>query len=161
LLLAAASDIATMTIPNWISIAIAASFVPAALAAGLGPAQVGAHLLFAAAVLAVGIWLFSLGLIGGGDIKVIAAIAAWTGTGAFLAFLGWTLAAGGVLAAALLAVRQIARPGLHWPRFVNRLLEKRNGAPYAVAIAVGGLVALPAAPVAARLVAHHGALTLL
>jgi prepilin peptidase CpaA len=46
LIYAACSDIASLTIPNWISLALVALFPVAALAAGLSFTDIGLHLLF-------------------------------------------------------------------------------------------------------------------
>ena len=73
LIYAAWHDVSTMTIPNWVSISLAAVFVPAAFAAGLSPEQIGWHLVFGAAVLIGCAVLFYLNVFGGGDAKVIAA----------------------------------------------------------------------------------------
>lgn len=146
LLIAAANDIASMTIPNWVSIALAALFPLFAWALDFSGAQLAWHFAFGIGVLAIGIGLFSLGLLGGGDVKVIAAAAVWTGFAGFAAFLTATVLAGGALAALLLVARRFAEPHMDRPAFLNRLLDRANGAPYAVAIAIGGLMALPTLP---------------
>ncbi|MGH6952229.1 MAG: A24 family peptidase [Vitreimonas sp.] len=144
LIYAACSDIARLTIPNWVSIAMAALFVPAALFAGMSPAQLGLHLAVGAGVLLVGFFLFQANVIGGGDAKLLAAAAVWTGAAAFAPFMFWTAAVGGVLALALLAARQFMEHSETNPAFVNRLLNRQSGVPYGVAIMAGGLMALPA-----------------
>jgi len=146
LLYAACSDIARMIIPNWVSIALGAAFPPAALAAGLPLGEIGMHLLFGAAVLAVGFFLFAANIFGGGDAKLLAATAVWTGFAAFWPFLFWTATAGGVLALALLAARQFVKQAETHPPFVNHLLQKQSGIPYGVAIMCGGLMAIPSLP---------------
>lgn len=149
LIAAACSDVATMTIPNWMSIVLAALFPIVALISGMPLAQIGLHLLFGAAVLAIGFLLFQVGLLGGGDAKLIAAAAVWTGLGAFATFALWTMLAGGLLAIVLLALRSRMKPADERPAFVNRLLKPRGGVPYGVAIMAGGLGALTALPFAA------------
>ena len=79
LLYAAWHDVKTMWIPNWVSIALAAAFIPAAIAAGLSMEAIGLHLAFGAGMLLVCAALFYLGVFGGGDAKVIAAASLWTG----------------------------------------------------------------------------------
>jgi prepilin peptidase CpaA len=148
LLVAACSDVATMTIPNWVSIALTALFPVAALIAGQPWIAIGAHLLFGFAVLAVSFFLFQAKVLGGGDAKLIAAAAVWTGGAAFGTFAIWTVLVGGLLALTLLIVRWRIKPAETRPAFVNRLLKPRGGVPYGVAIAVGGLMALHALPMA-------------
>ncbi len=139
LLAAAASDLASMEIPNWISIALAASFAPAAFLAGLGWGAIGLHLGFGLFAFAVCAGLFHVGVIGGGDAKVLSAVALWTGWSALLPFLFWTSLAGGLLALGVLALRRLGGAvGPTAPRFLRLLLDKSRGVPYAVAIAVGG-----------------------
>ncbi len=143
LIYAACSDMARYIIPNWVSIALAVSFPIAALASGMPLPQIGMHLLFGATVLAVGFFLFAAKIFGGGDAKLLAAATVWTGFQGFAPFIFWTAAAGGLMAAALLAARQFVKQAETNPPFVNHLLRKQNGIPYGVAIMAGGLMALP------------------
>ena len=108
LIYAAWHDVSTMTIPNWVSITLAAVFVPAAFAAGLSAEQIGWHLMFGAAVLIGCAVLFYLNVFGGGDAKVIAAASLWTGLGASAPFVFGMAIAGGALAG-LLIVRPEGR----------------------------------------------------
>ncbi|HEY5084239.1 MAG TPA: prepilin peptidase, partial [Rhizomicrobium sp.] len=81
LLLAAAAgwDLASFTIPNFLSAALLAVFAVFAFAAGLGFAAIGWHLAAGLVGLFVGFTLFALGYIGGGDAKLFAAVALWLG----------------------------------------------------------------------------------
>lgn len=140
LIFAAVSDVATMKIPNWVSIALAAAFPIYALIAGMAWTEIGWHLAFGFAVLIVGYLLFQINVMGGGDAKLIAAASVWTGVGSFGAFALWTALAGGALAIILMFARKAVQPSDARPAFVNRLLKPRGGVPYGVAIAAGGLV---------------------
>jgi len=146
LIAAACSDVATMTIPNWLSVALAVVFPIVALIAGLPLGAIGMHVLFGFGVLAACFLLFQFGIMGGGDAKLIAAAAVWTGVAAFLPFVLWTMIAGGGLALTLLLVRARVKPTETRPAFVNRLLKPRGGVPYGVAIMAGGIAALQALP---------------
>ena len=142
-LIAAGTDIARMTIPNWVSLAFIGLYPIAALACGERLGVIGGHFIFAGVILAVCFGMFALNILGGGDAKVIPAVALWTGASAFFPFLlGMTLA-GGALALFLLGARSVFAPAEGQPDFVNRLLSKQRGAPYAVAIAVGVVMAAP------------------
>lgn len=66
--------------------------------AAFGGAGVGSALLACAWVLAGGLPLWRLGLLGAGDIKFTAALAAFTGTAALAQLLALVLLCGGVLA---------------------------------------------------------------
>lgn len=146
LLVAACSDVATMTIPNWVCATLAALFPLAALIAGVPLATIGLHLLWGFAILAIGFLLFQIQIFGGGDAKLIAAAAVWTGFAAFGSFIMWTALAGGVMALVLLVTRKRMKPADTRPAFVNRLLKLRGGVPYGVAIMTGGLMVLNALP---------------
>jgi prepilin peptidase CpaA len=147
LIYAACSDIARLIIPNWVSIAMVAIFPIIALASGMALTDIGLHLLFGAAVLAVGFFLFAANIFGGGDAKLLAAASVWTGFTAFLMpFAYWTVVAGGVMAFALLAARQFLKQTETSPPFLSHLLKKQNGIPYGVAIMFGGLMAIPSLP---------------
>jgi prepilin peptidase CpaA len=146
LIYAAGSDIARLIIPNWVSLALSGAFLVAAAATGLPLAQIALHALFGAAVLAVGFFLFQANVMGGGDAKLLAAAAVWTGLAGFAPFIFWTAFAGGLMALALIAARQFVKQAETYPPFVNHLLKKQNGIPYGVAIMAGGLMAIPALP---------------
>jgi len=146
-LTAAGNDIASMLIPNWVSIALAVVFPVAALTAGMSWAEIGLHALTGVLVFVAGFILFSIGVLGGGDVKVIAGVAVWTGTAALSPFAFWTTAAGGVLGLVILLARKRMAPAEGRPAFFNRLLTPTKGIPYAVAIAVGALASLPTQPV--------------
>ena len=146
LIYAAASDVRSLTIPNWVSIALAALYPIVALLAGSPLASIGAHLGFGSAILVVGFALFQFNVLGGGDAKIMAAASVWTGLTAFLPFVFWTALAGGLMALSLLLARQFIPQTQSNPAFINRLLAKQNGIPYGVAIMVGGLCAAPHLP---------------
>lgn len=144
-ILAALSDATTYTIPNRLNAALALAFVPAALVVGLGLPTIGLCLLIGAGALILGVGMFALGWIGGGDAKLLAACALWIGAPGLLPFLTWTALAGGLLAVILLQLRR--RPslaGLPGPAWAMRLIRPGESVPYGVAIAIGALVAFPA-----------------
>jgi prepilin peptidase CpaA len=151
LVIAAVNDIATMTIPNWVSIAIALAYPAAALAAGETPLEIGAHLACGAVIFVAGFFLFNLGVLGGGDVKVFAAAGVWTGFSSLLPFLTITFLAGGVLAGGILVMRRAVTPKPSHPAFMNRLTDRTRGVPYGVAIAVGGAWTAAQWPIAAAL----------
>jgi prepilin peptidase CpaA len=144
---AAILDVATRRVPNLLVGALAVS--------GLGAQWlVRGHGTMLLAVLAVGIagavhaipwWLRVLG---GGDVKLAAAAAAWVGAAALPTFLLAAAVAGGLVsAAALLAGGRWSRAALS-PRLSAGLARispsARTGisVPYGVAISAGAIVAL-------------------
>jgi len=159
-LLAAANDIASMEIPDWISIALAALFPLAALHAGLSGAAIAFHFGVGFIVFVIGFGLFAANVLGGGDVKVIAAASIWTGLAGLPAFVLVMALAGGVLAAGMLLARRALPAGVARPAFLKRLLDRENGIPYAVAIAIGALVATPEMPLPLTLLGDVATLTM-
>jgi prepilin peptidase CpaA len=148
---AALRDATSYTIPNWMSLALVAAFPPAALALGMPLTALGLHLAIGVAALFVGMAMFALRWIGGGDAKLFAAAALWLGWPAVLPYLAVTGMAGGALAVGLLALRSVwLRPlVLGGPRWFARLAEPDEAVPYGLAIAVGALAAFRLSPFAA------------
>ncbi len=148
LLYAACTDIARLIIPNWVSAALVLLFPAAALTLGMPLGEIGAHALLGVGVLVAGFFLFAGNIIGGGDAKLLAAAAVWTGPAALLPFMVWTALGGGALAAIVLVARANSGHLVAFgaPDFVHRLLAPNKGIPYGVAIMCGGLMAIPSLP---------------
>ncbi|MGH6892435.1 MAG: A24 family peptidase, partial [Dongiaceae bacterium] len=96
LLAAAISDIMRYRIPNYLVYAIVVTFA-VATAFDFAWAALGWSLLAAVGMLVLGAGLFALGLFGGGDVKLISAMALWTGFADLPRFLLIMSAAGGLL----------------------------------------------------------------
>lgn len=145
---AAAFDLASFTIPNLLSLAVAAAFAAFGLAVGLHPGIFAFHLLAGLIALAAGFALFALGYIGGGDAKLFAAVALWLGLRDVLAYALVASVMGGALTLALLALRQWPLPAsLARQDWIIRLHQKSSGVPYGVALAMGALIILPHAQI--------------
>jgi prepilin peptidase CpaA len=144
-IVAGLKDATTFTIPNWISGAAVLAFAPAALAAGADLGQMGVHLGIGALALAVGMGMWAMRWIGGGDAKLFAASALWLGWPAIGPYLLVTALAGGGLSILILNLRASwARAFVPvGPRWVERLRQEGGDVPYGVAIAIGALVAFP------------------
>jgi len=97
LALAALIDIRERRIPNWLTGSVAALYPLYVLASPMPIAWLGA-LAVAAAVFMFGFVLFARQLIGGGDVKLIAAASLWTGLDHLALFALITSLAGGGLA---------------------------------------------------------------
>jgi len=138
-------DAVSFTIPNWISVALAAAFLPAALLMGAEPAQIGLACLIGLGALVAGMGMFAVGWIGGGDAKLFAAAGLWMGLGGLLPYLLVTALAGGALAVGLLALRSVwLRPiAARGPGWFGRLATPGENVPYGIAIAFGALAAFP------------------
>lgn len=145
LLVAAVYDIATLTIPNWISIALVAAFPLLALLAGFNLNETGIHVAVGAVALAIGIAGFAGGVFGGGDAKLFAALALYMGFSSIGPFVFWVAIAGGVLAVVLIVLRRLPLTWLaqRWT-WTHHLVTQGAGVPYGVALTAGGLLVLPA-----------------
>ena len=144
-LAAAASDIRTRRIPNLIPGALLVCGVAAAAFSGWQTAAV--DLAIVVAVLVAGTFAFSFKLIGGGDVKLLAAAAGTLGYPAGVLFILFTMLCGGVIAVAYAAMR--GRLGatignvrtMAAPLMVGMRPARPDGTPmpYAVAIFAGAL----------------------
>ncbi|MFZ4541767.1 MAG: A24 family peptidase [Rickettsiales bacterium] len=100
------------------------------------PTALGAAVL----ILIVGLGLFALGLMGGGDIKLLVVLSLWTGWGMpTLEFIFMTAIFGGLLVIVVLIARAIL-PGI-WlkarpTRNLPRILTRKQPVPYGIAIAL-------------------------
>jgi len=128
LLAASWCDLKSRTIPNSLNIAIALLAIPFWWSIGLtlwpdAAIQIGvAFLVFALFAIA-----FALGAMGGGDVKLVGALALWLPFQAVIVLLFVMSIAGGVLTLAM---------------FLRHKLARKRGQleiPYGVAIAFGGL----------------------
>lgn len=147
LILAALSDLRSMTIPNRLCLFLALAFFPAALFAGFTADQWTGSLMMGAMGFAVGFILFAFRLMGGGDAKLIAAASLWVGTSGALSFIYYTAVAGGFLGLSVLLMRKSVAPYTPFmPVWAQRLFEPKSDMPYGVAICIGGLLAIPHGP---------------
>jgi prepilin peptidase CpaA len=144
-IVAALQDVTSYTIQNWISVALAAAFFPIALILGVPANLLFTHLGIGLIGLVLGMIMFGLGWIGGGDAKLFAAAALWLGIPAGYTYLAVTGVAGGALAVMLLSLRSLwVRPYVvNSPAWFGRLATPGENVPYGVAIAAGALVAFP------------------
>lgn len=143
LMAAAMTDLVGMTIPNRLTIGMALAFIPAAFCQSMGLETWGVHLGLGLAGLIIGMVLFALRLMGGGDAKLIAATALWLGWDGIPAFLIYTALAGGVLTLLLLGARQVlvvATPKM--PPWLAQHMAPKGDIPYGIAICAGGLAAI-------------------
>lgn len=148
---AALSDMLSMTISNRLSLALVAIFAAVAPFADMDWASYGWHFAAGAVVLGATFSMFSLGVMGGGDAKLIAATAVWMGlNGHLMDYLLASALAGGVLALFIIIYRRstlAASTGRNM--FLRNLADPQKGVPYGIALGIGGLFAFPASPLGA------------
>ena len=153
-IVAGLKDLTTMKIPNWISGLLVLAFFPAAMLVGLSLPAIGIHVAIAVTALLIGLGLFALNLLGGGDVKLMAAACLWLGLSGSGVFVLATAVVGGLFSLALLAGRVWLQPYVGaGPGWIVRLMEPKGHIPYGVAIAAGALVAWPASPLMAAFLA--------
>jgi prepilin peptidase CpaA len=141
---AGAMDLFTMTIPNRISIVLVVAFGVAAVMTGMSWAGLVNHLGAGMLMLSIGIGMFALGWLGGGDAKLLAATALWVGFDHLIPYILVAGMAGGVLAVVILMYRSIMPPlWLARQEWALRLHGARTGIPYGIALAAAGLHIYP------------------
>lgn len=102
LVVAAVGDIRSRIIPNGLNGAIALLAIPFWFAIGLDAHAMLIQVGLAGLVLAIFAICFMIGMMGGGDVKMLAAIGLWMPLGKMMTLLVWMALAGGVLAAGML-----------------------------------------------------------
>ncbi len=150
---AAARDIATRLIPDSISIAIVVAGVATRLFDGWAAA--GTSLLAGVVMFALLLPLAVRGWLGGGDVKLMSAMATGLSLGDTWTFVVATVFAGGILGVGYIVARHVVpqpRPA-GGATLLRRIMtveawrvRRRGPLPYAVAIAVGGILVLLSLP---------------
>jgi prepilin peptidase CpaA len=141
---AAASDLLTMTISNKISLLLVAGFLTLAALSGMSMHEVMSHFGAGAIVLAAAFCCFAMGWIGGGDAKLVAAIALWFGFGHLMDYLVYASIVGGALTFLIVQFRRWPLPAAFGAQqWVQRLHETNGGIPYGIALALGALMIYP------------------
>jgi prepilin peptidase CpaA len=137
LVAAAISDMLTFEIPNSLSVALLATAV------GYGLATPGFDWLWHGAsvmiMFGLGLLLFSRGWMGGGDIKLLVALAGWTTLQGLPLQLAFVAIAGGGLALVLIIARRGLAAAGRAPDSVPKMFRNDAPLPYAVAILAGGV----------------------
>ena len=127
LLVAAFTDLRRRQIDNWLNAAIALGAPVFWFATGLDLAGVGFQLAIAAATFTVLAGLFALGAMGGGDVKLLSALALWIEPLWFLKLVIVMALVGGVLT--------LIFGGMH----LARRSREKVAIPYGIAISFAGL----------------------
>ncbi|HET9810996.1 MAG TPA: prepilin peptidase [Sphingomicrobium sp.] len=162
LVIAAVEDAMRLRISNILVVAVAAGAI-AAMALTPFSISVWQNVVFAIVLLAGGTLLFATGNVGGGDVKLFAAVGLWADFERAIVLLAAIFISGGLLALGVILSR------LLFKREKISASKRSKSVPYAVAIAIGALIviaiqyrtavredprsfhALPAVPAAARL----------
>jgi|SRR5215471_2967324 len=142
-------DLTSYTIPNIVPasmIVLFAAFMIAVAASGHAMSwnDAGLHMLAGGVCLIVGMAMFALGWVGGGDAKLFAVAALWLGWHALYDYAVMAALLGGALTIALLLIRRVPLPSLLAKQpWLARLADSKGDVPYGVALAMAALLVLP------------------
>jgi prepilin peptidase CpaA len=141
-------DLRTYRIPNILVAILLLAFLIVGLVHGSDVNWIG-HVGAALLTFALGVGVYALGQMGAGDVKLLAAIALWAGTGGLVPLLIAVSLCGFVGMLLIIAMRIVV------PRFqtsgtegqgLPRVLVKGEGIPYGIGIGPGALIASFAFP---------------
>jgi prepilin peptidase CpaA len=152
MVLAAATDLLTMTVPNRVVLLLLVGFAVLAPLIGLSWSDVGIRVILASAALVATFVMFSFGWIGGGDAKLFAATCLWLGPQGLLSYSLYVALLGGILTLVLLLWRKVPLPAaLISQEWLARLHRPKEGVPYGIALSAAGLIVYPNTPFVAAL----------
>lgn len=139
------SDFTRLRIANWIPATLTALFLIYA-AIKLDLPTFKDHLILAAVVFLIGFVSFVSGWIGGGDVKLLTALTLWAGPSHGPDLLIMTTLGGGLMAFALLLLRNSAQARMLMPTAAPfrriRSFAERGVCPYGLAMGAAALVSL-------------------
>ena len=139
LVAAAAQDAAKLKISNLLVLAVLLGGVVSAVLSG-PRFEIWQNLALFALFIAIGIPLFATGKLGGGDVKLLAAVGFWYDFQSALGLLLAVVIAGGILALVMVSLRMVRWSEKARERII--VLQRRKGIPYAIAIAAGALMTI-------------------
>jgi len=149
-LAAALSDVISYRIPNMLVLALMGAFIVWGVLHYKETAWLS-HFGAALLCLIAGYILYQLGQMGAGDVKLLTAVALWTGLSGLIALLLYMSLSGLLALPLILLARSLVvkaqannlwKP--QWP--VPRVLTKKQGVPYGVAIALGAIATIVIRP---------------
>jgi prepilin peptidase CpaA len=136
-------DVLRLRIPNMIPAGLFALFALRIILSDSAPAPLD-HLPAMVLALLILLPLFALGMLGGGDVKLVAAVALWLGMSKLAALLILVGVVGGIFAVVWLAMRWLIRAGLG-DRKLPRSLQARAPLPFALPIMIVAVLLLETA----------------
>lgn len=141
------SDVRNFEIPNAIPILLASAYLVSSLALGTDLLIILRQCGIGGAALALGFVLFAFRIVGGGDVKLMAALVPWLAPAQIPSFLFWMAIAGGLIGLLLLALRHMpALPGTGIGDNWLRRISDAGKIPYGLAIGCAGLITFPNIP---------------
>ncbi|HKX36330.1 MAG TPA: prepilin peptidase [Rhizorhapis sp.] len=140
LAVAACQDIAKLTIANIFPILVVLLF-PAWVAVAGPEADIWMNGVNFLIILIVGLVLFAMQWLGGGDVKLFAAIALWFDFSGIVPLVFYVTMSGAALTVILALVRRTVPAGMR-DRLEWAIFDRRGPIPYGVAIAVGAILCI-------------------
>ncbi len=139
LVIGAGQDMGRRQIPDRVSIMVAASAVPLLLS--LTPGEAAAHVGLALLMFALGTLAFAYRLVGGGDVKLFAAVSLWAGTALFSLLIVVMSLASVAIAVLMLLVDQLFRSPAR-AGGLNGSTGLKAPLPLGLAIAIAGVLVI-------------------
>jgi prepilin peptidase CpaA len=138
--MAALQDICRLQISNLYPVAVVLLFVAWLFAVGFDW-SIWQNLAVFLFTLAIGTFAFARGVLGGGDVKLLAAVSLWFDLTGSAAFFLYTAIGGAILTLLFIIARRLI-PAYVQKRTGAAALQPRGPIPYGVAIAAGAILAL-------------------
>ena len=142
-MIAAFKDATTMTIPNWISLALLSCFFVIIPFAWPGWSEFGTHLFVGLTFFLVGFAMFAFGWLGGGDAKLMAATALWWQWPDAIIYIFYTTVIGAFFGLALMIGRKYIPVSILTSPWAYKMFKDEKKMPYGLALAAGALLTLP------------------
>jgi len=127
LIFAAVTDLQRRQIDNWLNAGIALAAPLFWLASGQGIVDVGFHIVIALVIFTLLAVLFAFGAMGGGDVKLLTALALWIDPISFVKLLVIMSVFGGLLTLVMVVLHHV------------RKRQGRIAVPYGIAISFAGI----------------------
>jgi prepilin peptidase CpaA len=140
-LYAAFTDTFTMKITNRTTLLLTGGFFLMALFISMPLPEIGMHIVGALLVLSIGMVFNACGWVGGGDVKLIAAIALWLGWDMLYDYTMMSAVFGGVVTFGIIFLRMSV---YNIPQLltspISKIIDKDSGVPYGIALSGAGLL---------------------
>jgi prepilin peptidase CpaA len=145
LIAALVSDLRSLRIPNWVSLALIAGFLIHAWLLG-GAVDLRGNLIAAGIAFAVTFCLYIFGWFGAGDVKLLTAVTLWAGSPHAARLVLIVALAGGAIALLVMLTRWTLRIHPKAQRYLPRQVKQwaRHGVfPYSIPIVIAAISLLP------------------
>ena len=151
LLAAACTDFWSMKIPNKVSLAMLAGFFLCLPLTWQGLPLFAEHMAVGLTFFVAGFAMFAFGWLGGGDAKLMAAIAIWFGWEDAMAYVVYTTLFGAALGLMIMLTEKILPVRVRTSELGMRMFQGGKDMPYGLALAAGALFVWPSSQIALSL----------